>query len=426
MLSSRLPRNPNIYALIDCNNFYASCERVFDPSLRGRPVVVLSNNDGCAIARSEEAKDLGIKMGQPFFEWERLAALHDIRVFSSNFALYGDMSHRVMTILRDFSPDLEIYSIDEAFLLLNGMNIDHEKYGREIRQRVLQWTGLPVSVGIALTKTLAKVANHIAKRQKFRGGVSCLLDAAVCDAVLAETPVQDLWGIGRQKMKLLNSYGIINALQLKDADDVWVKKHLSVMTLRTVYELRGISCVGFEQIPPDKKTIAATRSFGTEVSSFEELNESLAAYTARAAEKMREQDCGAGSMLIFVETSPFKENYYANSASIAINPVSGYTPVLMKYAAALLRQIYRDGKIYKRAGVILGDFQKADSGSYELFADTRREAQREKLMAALDGLNRQERQVVFGQEGLAKPWFMRQSRKSPSFSTRISECLKAR
>lgn len=423
MLSSRLPQNPKIFALVDCNNFYASCERVFDPSLRKKPVVVLSNNDGCAIARSQEAKDIGIKMGQPFFEWEHLVKSHDIKVFSSNFTLYGDMSRRVMTVLKGFSPDIEVYSIDEAFLLLSGMNVDHEPYGREIRSRVLQWTGLPVSVGIAPTKTLAKAANHMAKRQKFRQGVCSLLDPAARDAALKELPVDEIWGIGRKKMKFLNGYGIINAGQLAGADDAWIKKHLSVVTLRTVYELRGISCTDFEQAEPDKKTIATTRSFGKEVTTFEELNESLSAYVARAAEKMRRQGSKAGFMLVFVETSPFKGEYYGNSGSLNLPDPTAYTPELMKYAECLLRSIYKGGKVYKRAGVILGDFTKEENQSFDLFEDREADLKRVQLMKAMDAINKGEKRVLFAKEGLKKPWFMRQARRSGRFSTRINESV---
>ena len=331
----------HIFALVDANNFYASCERVFDPSLRGKPVVVLSNNDGCAIARSNEAKALGIKMGQPFFEWKAMVKTHGVRVLSANFALYGDISQRIMETLKQFTPDIEVYSIDEAFLGLEACRIDDfEKFGQDIRRTVLKHTGVPVSVGIARTKTLAKLANHIAKKRPGQDGVCSLLKQDVADHFMGELPVEEVWGIGGRKAQWLRERGYCSVLALKNADDRIIKKNLSVMSLRTIYELRGIACLGLTDVEPDKKSIATTRTFAKEVREHGELEEALCVYTARAAEKMRAQGSAAGYMQVFVSTSPFKPNYYANAAAGRLDPATGYTPDLMTYARCFLDQIY--------------------------------------------------------------------------------------
>jgi DNA polymerase V len=419
MLFDLSSRDQKVIALVDCNNFYASCERVFNPKLRGKPVVVLSNNDGCAIARSREAKALGIKMGQPFFEWQKLVAQHDIGVFSANFALYGDMSHRVMEVLKEFSPDIEVYSIDEAFLSLDGMSIDFEEYGHLIKQRVYQCTGIPVTVGISRTKTLAKVANHLAKDRDI--GSLCLLDEAVTDRWLEGIPTQEVWGIGGKRSAWLASKGIVSALQLKNAPDDWVRKNLSVMTLRTVYELRGIPCLAIEDSAPSKKSIATTRSFAHEVTDKEELTCLVASFVAIAAEKMRSQGSVARVVQVFIQSNPFKVNYYSNSAISEIPYGEGYTPRLMGMTRSLLERIYRPSIAYKRAGVVLMDFVKESVDVADLFEGRRYDEREARLMGVVDGLGGD---VVWGPELTAWGSVGRQERRTPKFTTRWQEVLR--
>ncbi|NTV29573.1 MAG: Y-family DNA polymerase [Candidatus Omnitrophica bacterium] len=419
MLFELSSRDQSTLALVDCNNFYASCERVFNPKLRNKPVVVLSNNDGCAIARSREAKALGIAMGQPFFEWEKLVALHGIQVLSANFALYGDMSRRVMEVLKEFSPEIEIYSIDEAFLSLDRMDIDLEEYGHRIKQRVYQCTGIPVSVGISRTKTLAKVANHLAKDKSL--GSLCLLDETATDRWLAVIPTQELWGIGRKKSAWLAGQGVLNALQLKNAPDAWVREHLSVMTLRTVYELRGIPCQALEDGASSKKSVATTRSFAEAVTDKGELGSLVASFVAMAAEKMRAQGSAARVIQVFVQSSPFRSDYYSNSAVGKVPYGEGYTPRLMAMTRGLLGRIFRPGVAYKRAGVILMDLVRADIEVSDLFAGRRYNEREARLMAVVDRL---EGDVCWGPELLAWGTVGRQEKRTPKFTTRWQEVLR--
>src|SRR5271170_2085037 len=358
-----------IFALVDCNSFYVSCERVFHPAFKNKPVVVLSNNDGCAISRSQEAKDIGIAMGAPIFKCEQLVKSHDVKVFSANFVLYGDMSNRVMSALSSFTPNLEIYSIDEAFLSLEGFeNFGYLDYGRKIRSTVKERTGIPVSVGIAPSKTLAKVANHIAKDNPKMGGVFCFIDEKDIDQWLEKTPVREIWGIGAEKALFLSRHGVVNALQLKKAPDEWIKKHLTIMTLRTVMELRGTPSITFEEIQPNKKAIVTSRTFGYEVSSLSEMEEAISAYIAKASEKVRYQGSVAGHIQVFIETNPFKGNYYRNSASVDVTPPTAYTPQLVEIAKRLLAKIYKEGYRYKSCGVMLTNFSDEDLVQQDLFA----------------------------------------------------------
>lgn len=406
-------------ALVDCNNFYVSCERVFNPKLRGKPVVVLSNNDGCAIARSHEAKALGIKMGQPLYQWQRLAAVHGIHVLSANFALYGDMSYRVMEALKEFSPQIEIYSIDEAFLSLAGMPVDLEAYGHKIKQQVYQCTGIPVSVGISRTKTLAKVANHLAKDNNL--GSLCLFDEQVTDQWLANIPTKEIWGIGAKKSAWLAAQGCWNALQLKKAPDAWVKKHLSVMTLRTVYELRGIACQDIEEDVALKKSIATTRSFAHEIADKEELAGLVSAFVAMAAEKMRAQGTVAKVLQVFIQSSPFKPGYYSPSAIGEVPSGSDYTPRLMALARRLLERIYRPGIAYKRAGVILMDLVKPDAEGADLFKEQGRSEREARLMAVVDRLDGA---VVWAPAMNVWGGVGKQERRTPRYTTRWQDILK--
>ncbi len=415
-----------VFALVDCNSFYVSCERVFNPSLKNKPVVVLSNNDGCAISRSKEAKDVGIAMGAPIFKCEELVKKHDVKVFSANFVLYGDMSNRVMSALSSFTPNLEIYSIDEAFLSLEGFeNYGYLDYGRKIRSVVRERTGIPVSVGIAPTKTLAKVANHIAKDHFEMGGVFCFVDEKDIDHWLEKTPVREIWGIGAEKALFLTRNGIANALQLKKAPDDWIKKYLTVVTLRTVRELRGEPCLSFDEIQPNKKAIVTSRTFGYEVGGLSEMQEAVSAYVSKAAEKLRDQDSVAGYVQVFIETNPFKGSYYRNSASIDITPPTAYTPQLVETAKRLLAKIYREGCRYKSCGVMLTNFSDENLVQQDLFNPVYTESPNQRLMKVIDGYNRSANsgQLFFAAEGLGKPWFMKQSRKSKRFTTRWDELL---
>ena len=415
-----------VFALVDCNSFYVSCERVFHPAFKNKPVVVLSNNDGCAISRSQEAKDVGIAMGAPIFKCEQLVKQHDVKVFSANFVLYGDMSARVMSTLALFTPNLEIYSIDEAFLSLEGFeNLGYLSYGRKIRSAVRERTGIPVSVGIAPTKTLAKVANHIAKDNPRMGGVFCFIDEKDIDQWLEKTPVREIWGIGAEKALFLTRHGINNALQLKKAPDEWIKKHLTILTLRTVMELRGTPSITFEEIQPNKKAIVTSRTFGYEVSALSEMEEAISAYISKAAEKVRLQGSVAGHIQVFIETNPFKGHYYRNSASVDITPPTAYTPQLVEIAKRLLAKIYKEGYRYKSCGVMLTNFSDQAQVQQDLFAPVYSDSPKQRLMKVMDGYNRTANsgQLFFAAEGAGKPWFMKQSRKSKRFTTRWDELL---
>jgi DNA polymerase V len=305
---------PPIFALVDCNNFYASCERVFNPGLKGQPLVVLSNNDGCVVARSNEAKALGIGMGVPEFQIRPVLRAHQVQVFSSNYTLYGDMSQRVMETLEPFSPDLEIYSIDEAFLSLSGFaSRNLTEYGRTIRNTVKRWTGIPVSVGIAETKTLAKIANRVAKRTPDIGGVFDLLACPDRDALLGRIAVEDVWGIGPNHARRLKQHGITTALQLRGADDQWIRKHLGIVGLRLVMELRGVSCLDLEQCPSPKQSLTCSRAFGTLISTLAEMEEAVSVYTSRVAEKLRRERLAATVLTVCLSTNEYKEGpQYSN------------------------------------------------------------------------------------------------------------------
>jgi len=350
-------KNDNIVALVDCNNFYVSCERVFNPKLHNKPVAVLSNNDGCIVSRSQEIKDLKIPMGAPGFKYEGLIKKNGGTLLSSNYALYADMSARVMEVLSMFSPEVEIYSIDEAFLGLNGFkNRDLESYGRKIKRTVFQWTGIPVSVGISKTKTLAKVANHFAKRFSAFQGSLCLLEDERIEKALSKTPVYDIWGIGRQYNKFLRQHKIETALQLRDADDKFIEHYLTSVGLKTVWELRGYACIDLDEAPAAKKSIVTSRSFGKQVSSLRELQEAVSEYVTRAAEKLRKQKSVAGLLMVFLSTNRFKEGpQYNNSLSATLFPPTAYTPELIKTALNLLEELYLPGFEFKKAGVMLAD-----------------------------------------------------------------------
>lgn len=413
-------------ALVDCNNFFVSCERVFNPKLNKRAVVVLSSNDGCIVARSQEAKALGIPMGAPYFQWADLMRVHDVIVLSSNFSLYGDMSQRVMTTLAHFNPDLEIYSIDEAFLHLQNVE-DSEKFSRFIRKKVLQWTGMPVSIGIASTKTLAKVANSQAKRKAELKGV-CKPTQVQMDAILNALPVGEVWGIGSRLSSHLKKKGIHTVSQLCAQDDLWVRKELSVHGLRTVWELKGVPCFSIEEAPAPKQSIMTSRSFGRPIETKEELREAISTYVARGAEKLREENLLAGWLQIFITTSPHQEErYYANHANSLFLEPTDYTPKLLECASSMLDTIFRSGYAYKKAGALLGGLVSKYPYQTDLFIkqDPVKEAKQKAIMDLVDEANGRFGYPIlqFAAEGLAPKWRMKHSLRSPGFTTNWNELL---
>lgn len=414
-----------IFALVDCNNFYVSCERVFDPSLKGSPVAVLSNNDGCVIARSEEAKKLGIPMGAPAFKYRDLFARQGVQVFSSNYSLYESMSGKVMSILRDSFPHVEIYSIDEAFLELTSMSgFDLTDYSRKIRKKIDRWTGIPVSIGIGPTKTLSKTASRLAKKEKTFRGVLNLLEHEDIDKVLAEVEVEDIWGVGRAYARLLRSRGILSARDLKYISDQWIQENMTVEGLRTVWELRGISIIPLCEIPPQRKQVVVSRSFGQEIRDMDTLMATITEYTSRAAEKLRQEKTCASVISVFIQTNPFKKiPQYSNVASSKLEIPTSYTPRLVDVALGNLKRIFREGYSYKKSGVILKGITRESELQTGLFYDTANLEKEKRLMDALDRINND-----LGRNNL-KPasvlnemdWQMRSSFRSPRYTTRWEE-----
>jgi DNA polymerase V len=413
---------PKLFALLDCNNFFVSCERVFNPKLRNKPVVVLSNNDGCVVARSNEAKAVGIGMGEPFFKCRDKLMAHKVFIYSANFPLYGDLSGRVMQIASQFTDDLEIYSIDEAFLGIDEK--DPYAYASLVRESVKRDTGMPVSIGVAPTKTLAKAANAIAKKQKL-SGVFCLIDQADIDHWLSDFPVGDIWGIGYQKSDFLKRHGIETALQLKNMPDTWIKQNLTVISLKTVWELRGIPCLDSQDNRDEKRAITTSRSFGKDVRSYEDLAEPIAAYVANAAEKLRSQQSVCGYLQVYVATNRFKkDSYYANAAGIDITPPTAYTPDLISIAHNLLKKIYRDGCGYKKAGVILSNLQPQSTDQNFLFDKTYHNSRKQKLMDVVDRINNKSNsgKIFIAAEGMKQEWY-NETYKSQGFTTRWDQLL---
>lgn len=409
-----------IFALVDCNNFYASCERVFNPRLEGKPIVVLSNNDGCVVARSNEAKALGIAMGVPEFQIRPLLQAHQVQVFSSNYTLYGDMSQRVMETLEQFCPDLEVYSIDEAFLSLSGFAYRNlTEYGGTMRTTVKRWTGLPVSVGIAETKTLAKIANRVAKRTPDTNGVFDLLACSDRDGLLGRMPVEDVWGIGRNLTRLLNQQGIMTALQLREADDHWIRKHLGIVGLRLVMELRGIACLDLEECPAPKQSLTCARAFGQLINTLADMEEAVSSYTSRVAEKLRRERLAATVMTVCLTTNAFKEGpQYSNALTLKLSVATDSTSDLIRSARQGIRTIYREGYRYKKAGVILTGLVPVSQRQADLFDDHDREKST-RLMSALDAINHRwgADTLHFASNGLSKAWKTQCQHRSPAYTT---------
>ena len=411
-----------IFALVDCNNFYVSCERVFNPGLEGKPVIVLSNNDGCVVARSNEAKALGIKAGTPVFTIAQMIKAHDVKVFSSNYALYGDMSRRIMQTFSRFTPDIEIYSIDEAFLDLSGFKrYDLTDYGRAIRATVRQWTGVPVSVGIAKTKTLAKIANRIAKKSLKTDGVLDLTAFMYQNKALEMTAVEDVWGVGPQYAHFLTRHGIVTARQLRDADDHFIRKKTGVHGSRLLQELRGTPCYGLENIPPSRKGICVSRSFKHPITPLADLEEAVAAFTSTGAEKLRKQHSAASVLMVFVMTSRFgKEACYFNSHTTALPVPTSDTAELICHARRGLEKIYRKECGYKKAGILFKALVSDRHIQYGLF-DPRNRNRSDRLMQALDHINAQmgANTVKYAAVGLDPDpgWKTVFSRRSPAYTT---------
>ena len=412
-----------VFALVDCNNFYASCEKLFRPDLKDTPVVVLSNNDGCVVARSREAKLLGIKMGVPVFQIKAEMQRHGILAFSSNYALYADLSSRVMRTLEEMAPRVEVYSIDEAFLDLTGIEsvLSLVEFGQQVRERIGHWIGITVCVGIAPTKTLAKLANHAAKKYPATQGVVDLTNPDRQRRLLALVPVDDVWGVGRRLSKRLNALGITTALDLANASPRAIRDQFSVVLERTVRELNGESCIELEEIPPTKKQIVCSRSFGAKVTQFELLREAVCEYATRATEKLRKEQQQAKVMTVFIRTSPFKDNepQYSNSTSGELLIPSCDTRDFIELANHLLKRIWKDGFRYAKAGVMLSDFY--DPGMFQpgLFDDISTRSNSQQLMSVLDTINQSGAgKVFFAGQGTKKDWSMKREHLSPAYTTR--------
>lgn len=419
MLST--PSKP-CFALVDCNNFYASCERVFNPKLENKPVIILSSNDGCVIARSNEAKMLGIKMSEPFFKIQQLCKRYHVNIFSTNFALYGDMSKRVMQTLQDLCPVMEIYSIDEAFLRLERFAVDSVLYAEKIRKTILQNVGIPVSIGLAPTKTLAKVAGQFAKSQN-KGGVFDLRDENVVSDILKTYPIESLWGVGRQWADKLHQLNIYTASQLLEKPDVYLKKHFSIMMTRLVNELRGVSCLYLEEMQT-RQNIVCSRSFGKPVTDYDELSQAVSTFAANACFKARKQKTKAQGVSVFIRTSAFSEEtkFYSGFDSHTFVTHSNDTQIVLKSVLVLLKKIYRKGYVYKKAGVMLLNLRSEKNNQSDLF-QTSSDVDNTSLMHALDNINHKfgQHSLFLGAEGIRPTWKANASQKSPSYTTNWRE-----
>ncbi|MDM3523971.1 Y-family DNA polymerase [Citrobacter sp. Ca226] len=422
-----------MFALVDVNSFYASCETVFRPDLKGKPVVVLSNNDGCVIARSAEAKLLGVKMGDPYFKQKDLFRRCGVVCFSSNYELYADMSNRVMTTLEEMSPRCEIYSIDEAFCDLTGVRNCRvlEDFGRELQDAVYRNTRLAVGVGIGQTKTLAKLANHAAKRwQRQTGGVVDLSNVDRQRKLMAALPVDETWGVGRRITKKLEAMGIKTVLDLADTDIRFIRKHFNVVLERTVRELRGEPCLELEEFAPVKQEIVCSRSFGERVTDYDAMRQAICSYASRAAEKLRGEHQYCRFISAFVKTSPFalNEPYYGNSASVKLLTPTQDSRDIIAAATRCLDAIWKDGHRYQKAGVMLGDFFSQGVAQLNLFDDNAPRAGSEKLMEVLDQLNAKGGRgtLYFAGQGIQQQWAMKREMLSPRYTTRFSDLLRVK
>lgn len=412
-------------ALVDCNSFYASCERIFNPKLLGKPVVVLSNNDGCIITRSTEAKKLGIKMGEPYFKVKKIIEENNVQVFSSNYSLYGDISERVMEILLGFSPDVEIYSIDEAFLNFKGFKVSELKnYCLHIRKTIKQWVGIPVSIGVSSTKTLSKVANHLAKKNPELEGVCILKDSKTINETLKKIKIKDVWGIGKKLSKFLNNKGVRTAKQFEDLDRRWVRKNMGVVGERTQMELKGISCLELELLSSTRKSCCVSRSFSQPIENIEGLIESVASYGSRVAEKIREENLVSQLISVFVLTNHFnkKEKQYFNSIRLQLDFPTNNSSLIVKKAVEGVKRIFRNSYRYKKAGVVLYELHDASSVRGLLDYNWK---QSKLLMKSLDEINLRygNSTLRLAAEGIEKKWGMKREKISPCYTTRFDELM---
>ncbi|MCH2544250.1 MAG: Y-family DNA polymerase [Alphaproteobacteria bacterium] len=412
-------------ALIDCNSFYASCERIFNPKLLGKPIVVLSNNDGCIITRSAEAKALGIKMGEPYFKAKKIIEKNNVKVFSSNYSLYGDISQRVMEILLGFSPEVEIYSIDEAFLNFKGFK-NHEllTYCKHIRQTIKQWVGIPVSIGVGSTKTLSKIANHLAKKEADYEGICILKGDEKIEEALNRIEIGDVWGIGRRLSKFLRNYGVCTAKQFAFLDRRWIRKNMGVVGEKIQLELCGVSCLDLELLPSPKKSCCVSRSFSRPIEKIEELQESIANYGSRVAEKIREEGLIAQSMSIFVLTNHFnkKEKQYSSSIKLQLDYPTSDSKLIVKRAVEGIKRIYKEGYRYKKAGIILYELYSSSSVRGLLDYDKPRT---DSLMRSLDEINYRYGSATLrlAAEGIRRSWHMRREKVSPCYTTSFDQLM---
>lgn len=416
-----------MFALVDCNNFYASCERVFNPSLNNKPIVVLSNNDGCVIARSNEAKALGIKMGDVAFKIRELIEKENVLVFSSNYTLYGDFSARVMNILTHHAPAIEIYSIDEAFLDLSGFNFfDYQKFALELRKNVFRQTGIPTSIGVAKTKTLAKVANKLAKKNKLLNSVCVLNNDEKIMSALSTLDVEDVWGIGRQTTKLLNSIGVKTALEFTNLPDDWIKTNLSIVGMKIKKELLGTSCLSLETLRNPKKAICTSRSFGKEQSSLSVLEEAVSTFASNCAAELRSQKSCAKMLMVFIHTNQYKAQQKQHAQNIVVElPIATNCNIdIVKHAIFGLHKIFRDGYKYKKAGVIVNDIVPENEIQENLFYKVDREKQ-SNLMNAIDKINFKfgRGEIKLAIEGTKNDWRLRREKLSPCYTTRWEEII---
>ncbi|WBM71920.1 Y-family DNA polymerase [Buttiauxella sp. WJP83] len=419
-----------MFALVDVNSFYASCETIFRPDLKGKPVVVLSNNDGCVVALNAEAKKCGVKMGGPYFKQKDLFRHYGVVAFSSNYELYADMSHRVMTTLEEICPRVERYSIDEAFCDFSGVSHcrNLKDLSREIRATLLLRTHLTVGIGVAQTKTLAKLANHAAKKwPQQTGGVVDLSNIEKQRKLMAYFPVSEVWGIGRRISKTLDAMGIKTTLQLADTDTRFIRKHFSVVLERTVRELRGESCLGFEEFVPTKQEIICSRSFGERLTEYEHMRQAVCSYAVRAAEKLRAEHQYCRHISVFVKTSPFcvNEPYYGNQAMVKLLAPTQDSRDIISAAMRCLCAIWRDGHHYQKAGVMLGDFFSQGVAQLNLFDENPPRLNSEALMQAMDGINKKRGKgtLYFAGQGIQQPWQMKREMLSPRYTTRFSDLL---
>jgi DNA polymerase V len=413
-----------LIALVDCNNFYASCERVFRPDLENKPIVVLSNNDGCVIARSNEAKKLGIKMGEPAFKKREVFERNKIKTFSTNFILYGDMSKRVMSILRNNSKEIEIYSIDEAFI--ECYNEDLNTYGINLRKKVKQWTGIPVSVGIAETKVLAKIANHIAKKYR-KSGVFILDNREIIEKALKFTAIEEIWGIGRNHSRRFKEYGINTAYDLTCIEESWIKKKFSIVVLRIAKELKGIKCLDIESQHKTKKNICTSRSFGNPTSDYNTIKEAISTFAVRCCEKLRKQKTSTSELRIFIYTNPFnpKHRQYYGTKKIQLERATNDNQIIVQEVIKGLQKIYKKGYVYKKAGVIVGNITQENQVQLNLFDQIKNREKYTKISKVIDRINSSmgRDKLRIATQGFDRKWKMKQEQLSQCYTTRIDEIL---